>query len=805
MIYTIKQNKKRHFFGSIVSVYNADGQNLEFLIIDGQQRITTVSLLLLAMHNLLEKGIITSENAILKQKIHDEFLVDKYQPEDKRIKLKPVKDDQNAFNSLFGDEEDYIITSGVIANYNYFYDRILKHELTIDQLYDAVCKLEVIDIKLTPPDDDPQLIFESLNSTGLDLSEGDKIRNFILMGLPSSLQDKLYTMYWNKIEQFTNYDVSSFIRHYLTIKQNKIPNIKKVHQSFKEYIEAGKLEIEPVLDDLLKYARNYYKLINANSGIKELDSSIYRLIRLETSVTYPYFLEVLGMYDRREIDLEDLVNIFLTIENYLFRRIVCDLPSHSHNKVFSSLHKDVMKHTSSSSYLEILNFILLSKQGNSRFPDDATFKKALSSKDMYIMTNKNKWYLFERLENKNSVERIEIYKMLDDGKLSIEHIMPQTLNDDWIIALGRDYDMIHKEWLHKLANLTLTAYNSKYSNSSFLRKRDMNDGYRDSGLRMNLALCDFEKWTKEELEIRQSTLIETALHIWAPLQTEFVPEKEVSDAFALDDDIDFTGKKVSELILFDKTFTVSSWTMFYQKVLTLLHEKDETILNKLALNQMNSDLTTHVDRTSENYRASIQIDDNIYVWSNTNTQSKINCLLKFFKLYDIDPSELLFTVQNSATDTDEIENNRYDIRVRFWEHLLKEFNIKSTLFSNIAPHKDSWLTSGAGIASGVQYAFNVGRRYCSAQIEFYSNSKDKNKAYFDKMFERKSEIESKFGSALIWERKDNNLHSKIRAINTDANIFDEDTWDEVCGFLINSMIRLHDVVQPILKEITTTI
>ena len=209
LVKVVKDNRKSHFFGSLVSYYSPNGKYSDFLVIDGQQRLTTVSLLLLAMYNLIKKGVIVPEDISLSQQIYEDFLVDKYQPQEKRIKLKPVKNDQRAFGKLFDEESEYIRESNLTANYNYFYNRIQKQEITIDQLFDAIFRLEIINITLEN-DDNPQLIFESLNSTGLDLSEGDKIRNFILMGLPNAEQELFYEKYWNKIEECTKYDVSSF-------------------------------------------------------------------------------------------------------------------------------------------------------------------------------------------------------------------------------------------------------------------------------------------------------------------------------------------------------------------------------------------------------------------------------------------------------------------------------------------------------------------------------------------------------------------------------------------------------------------
>lgn len=216
LITVIKSNRKSHFFGSIVSSYQPNGRYTEYLVIDGQQRLTTVSLLLLAMYNLLKQGLLTPQTETMAQEIFEDYLVDKHQPKETRIKLKPVKNDKAAFDKLFESDDEYIRNSNLTQNYEYFYNRIQKEEITIDELYDALFTLEIINIELTY-DDNPQLIFESLNSTGVALSEGDKIRNYILMGLPAFQQEEFYEKYWNRIEICADYDVTLFVRDYLRI------------------------------------------------------------------------------------------------------------------------------------------------------------------------------------------------------------------------------------------------------------------------------------------------------------------------------------------------------------------------------------------------------------------------------------------------------------------------------------------------------------------------------------------------------------------------------------------------------------
>ncbi|WP_304152036.1 DUF262 domain-containing protein [Finegoldia magna] len=545
LIKIIKNKRKSHFFGSLVSVYEPSGRNTEFLVIDGQQRLTTVSLLLLAMYNLIQSDVVKPIDKYLDKQIYEDFLVDKYQPEETRIKLKPVKNDQEAFGKLFNDVDEYIRESNLTTNYNYFYERIQKQEITIDELFDAICRLEIINITLNN-EDNPQLIFESLNSTGLDLSEGDKIRNFILMGLSSKEQDEYYDKYWNRIEVCTKYDVSSFVRDYLSIKQMKIPSQNKIYISFKEYVNSKSIEVENLLKDLLEYAKRYEILLSGGTKNKALDACIYRLNKLETSVTRPFFLEVLRLFDENKLDMSQVAEIFLITENYVFRRTICDLPANALSKIFYTLHREITRYEGNDEgYVEKFKYALLSKKERARFPNDDEFSERFTERPVYQMNSKNKVYIMERMENYSTAEDKDVYGHCDDGTYTIEHIMPQHLTPAWIKALGDDYEKIHETWLHRIANLTLTAYNSKYSNSTFEEKKSMKNGFEDSGIRMNTYIAKKDKWTLTELEERSQYLMGRALEIWAAPTSKFKPAKKQMDSFTLDDDASLSGRLIT--------------------------------------------------------------------------------------------------------------------------------------------------------------------------------------------------------------------------------------------------------------------
>ena len=582
LIKVVKTGRKSHFFGSVVSVYSPDGQFNEHLVIDGQQRLTTVSILLLAMYNLIEAKLIIPAKASLSERIYEEYLVDKWQEDETRIKLKPVKNDQAAFGKLFDLPSEHIQSSNLTVNYNYFYDRIQKEEVTVDQLFDAICRLEIISITLNN-DDNPQLIFESLNSTGLALSEGDKIRNFILMGLPTKTQNGYYEKYWNRIEICTDYDVSSFIRDYLSVKQQSTPSMNKVYFTFKNYVDDNGIQTEDLLKEMLRYARYYQTLLHGKTADKALNACIDRLNRLETTVTRPFFMEVLRMQEEGHLDLIQVREIFLMAENYLFRRSICDLPTNVLNKIFLLLHREIIRYDGTDAdYVAKLGYALLSKKDRSRLPDDTEFVEAFSTRAVYSMNGKNKIYILERFENSGTAEDKDVYAHCDDGTYSIEHIMPQHLTPQWTKALGEDYEQIHEIWIHRIANLTLTAYNSKYSNSSFDEKKNMKNGFADSGIRMNTYIAAKDKWTLAELEERNSYLMAKALEIWPLPQTDFKPSEKQLDSCTLEDDVNLNGRKIAKYAYKNTEQPVGSWIDMFERVLKMLHAEEKSVLTKLA-------------------------------------------------------------------------------------------------------------------------------------------------------------------------------------------------------------------------------
>ena len=800
LVKVIKNNRRSHFFGSVVSVYEPSGRNTEFLVIDGQQRLTTVSLLFLAMYNLINNNIIASQDDSLGKQIYEDFLVDKYKPQDTRIKLKPVKNDRKAFGKLFDSVDEHIRESNLTANYNYFYDRIQKQEITIDQLFDAICSLEIINITLNN-EDNPQLIFESLNSTGLDLSEGDKIRNFILMGLPAKEQDEYYEKYWNRIEECTKYDVSSFVRDYLSVKQLAIPSQKKIHISFKEYVEQTSLEAEDLLKDLLAYAKRYKILLNGGAKNKALDACIYRLNGLETTVTRPFFLEVMRIYDENKLDISQVTDVFLITENYLFRRNICDLPTNSLNKIFLMLHREIIRYDGTDvDYVEKFKYALLSKKEKARFPDDDEFATGFAERQVYHMNSKNKIYILERLENYGTSEDKDVYGHCDDGTYSIEHIMPQHLTPAWVKALGEDYEQIHEIWLHRVANLTLTAYNSKYSNSIFEEKKTMKNGFEDSGIRMNTYIAKKDKWTLSEIEERNQYLMSRALEIWEAPSTEFKPEEKQLDYYTLDDDAVLSGRLIVRFSYKNTEQPVSSWVEMFQKVLQILYAEDKGIITKFSASTEDS-IALHFSMNESDFVKSVEIGDGIYVLTNTSTQTKLSVLNRVFKLYDADPTDLVFYLRDENEGVEDEAGTRYELRRKYWTYaleMIKEDHGEGGCFSNVNTSKENWVSGFFGISG-----FNISciANFDLARVDLYFGKakKEENKKAFDALIAHKEDIEKTLGVQLIWNRGDDIKSSKVSYQLSGVSISNETDWLQMARFHAEWSKKFYDVILPYLN------
>lgn len=646
-----KSDRTNHFFGSIVSSIQQGKEDR--YIIDGQQRITTVSLLLIAMVNACKAGAIKVSDNKLSEKILKRYLVDEYQEDERKVKLKPIKKDMQAFDALlYKSKDQYIKESNVTRNYDFFYDSIVRSNLTVDELFETIKKLEVINIRLDE-NDDPQLIFESLNSTGLDLSEADKIRNYLLMSLNPSEQDDLYNRFWNPIEEFTKYDPSSFVRDYLTMKQGKIGRIDKIYFIFKEYAENQKCNRAELLEDMYHYAKIYNQIDDASIGKDKINQKLAQLRTLDSTIAYPFFLAFFDYAFKMSMSENDIYKVVDVIEAYWARRIICNLPSNALNKVFATLHRETLNHINKSGkeqapkYIDVLTYILLKKGRSSVFPTDEEVKADFKSRQIYKIHASARMFILERLENRDNNERHDVVKELSERNITIEHIMPQTLSDKWKNELGEEWERIHHQYLHTMANLTLSGYNTQYSNLSFLEKRDMEKGFKDSSFRLNNFVKQCNQWTESELIQRQKDLYDVFMKLWPMPSTSFEPLKNEAESASLDDEeFEFTGKTIQAYILHGVRYSVNSWKeMVIQICHHLLLEKRST-LEWLCANEK-----TYFYFSPDSKRE--QIGPNMYIGTNNSTTTKIYILRHLFEECNIPLSELIFEFREGMTSENE--------------------------------------------------------------------------------------------------------------------------------------------------------
>ncbi|MDZ5338242.1 DUF262 and DUF1524 domain-containing protein [Helicobacter pylori] len=498
-----------HFIGSIVFVHDGiyTTNYNELLIIDGQQRLTTITLLFIALRDHLN-----DEDEFLekfsRQKIQNRYLINSDEKGDKKFRLILSESDRDTLLSLIDKDRRKPSEPSlkIMENFKLFEEWIRKNTDKLETIFKGLDKLMVVEISLERGKDNPQLIFESMNSTGKDLTQTDLIRNYILMGLEPEKQKVFYKKYWRAMEEdFKQNETlfNQFVRHYLTIKTREIPNINKVYEAFKRYQQERGIETEVLLQDLQKYCGYFCQIAFKKEADKELNKALSFLVDLEMDVIYPLLLELYSDYKDGVLFEKDFISIIYLIESYICRRAVCGLGTNSLNKIFASFTKKINK----DQYLESIKAHFLSLETTKgKFPKDSEFKNLFTTIDFYNL--KEKKYFFERLENFDTKEPV------NTKECTIEHIMPQTLTKEWKKDLGENFQTIHDKYLHTIGNLTLTGYNQDYSNKSFQEKRDMEKGFKQSPLRLNQSLKDLESFGEKEIEKRANDLADWALKIW---------------------------------------------------------------------------------------------------------------------------------------------------------------------------------------------------------------------------------------------------------------------------------------------------
>ena len=632
--------KNTHFFGSIVIKPNA---HAEEIIIDGQQRITTLSLLFLAVVKWLENNQV--ETILESDRLKGDFLLDYYKPANDQIRLHSNPRDYEAYTKLYGDKKFFVEASNITRNYRYIYTFIDSMDITIDELFQSLNKLQFMIISLNSPDDDPQLIFESLNSTGLELTNADKIRNYLLMNEELDMQNHLYLNYWKPIEERTSFNLSEFFRMYLTTKNAQTPTIKYIYDEFKKYYENSWEDKEAFFIDLEEYSFAYQQILGHPVGNKKIDSILFRLNQIEVTVTHPFLMAILRDLNNQKLSIKSVGDIFEVVESYIARRMTAQIPSNALNKIFAVLYRDYRKHSESTHAsnfepVDIISYLLLTKEKTGLFPTNEDIRSILQTRDMYNINSKFRTYFFERLENYNHVENLNIYEGIDEQDYSIEHIMPQNLSPQWEIDLGEESEHIHEMYVHNLGNLTLTGYNPKMSNRSFFEKQNMDRGFRESHfVNLNAIPASVESWGEKEIIQRRDNLIDQSLTVWEYPETEYTPKKDVEDLYEFDGINTFTNYTAKGYTFRNEDYhTVESWIDFYIQLVTIITKENPSAIGRIAESENKTGLDSVFLTNQE--RKTVEIIPGIYAKTHLSNRDKISILKQLFDILEIDYNQL---------------------------------------------------------------------------------------------------------------------------------------------------------------------
>lgn len=547
-----------HFIGSVVyfqeSIHTVSDVP-KLLVIDGQQRLTTISIMIAALAEFVRDNHVDIDTNFTK--LQNYYLLNAEEEGELRYKLLLTRRDKDSLiNIIKGVPLGNDASLRVADNFKFFKEKI-NAENAVD-IYNGIMRLFIVDVALEKDKDNPQLIFESLNSTGLDLSQADLIRNYILMGQEIKLQTELYEKYWYPMEQSYGNEYTAsfdwFMRDYLSVKTGTIPRIDRVYDSFKTYASSSKAPdtITEVVQDIYKFSGYYVNMVLHKEPDAELQKGFKNISKLKVDVCYPFLLPVYNDYETGTITNDEFKQIISLVENYVFRRAICGIPTNSMNKTFATIYKAIQK----TDYLEGVKAAFQILDSYKRFPTDTEFEREIVVKEVYNFRNRN--YMLSKLENYKRKEFVNV----DD--YTIEHIIPQNpeLSNEWQKMLGEDWKEVQSKYLHSLGNLTLTGYNSELSDKPFSQKKTMEGGFNDSPIRLNDFLRKVEIWNAENIEARAKELAEKARQIW------FAPNlsQEVLDKYS-------TEEKITTV------YSIEQYEHLKGDMLDLYHALKKRILN----------------------------------------------------------------------------------------------------------------------------------------------------------------------------------------------------------------------------------
>jgi len=783
-IETIAGASSSHFVGTIVFVTSDSNPTWsEYTVIDGQQRITTVMLLLKAIHDL-------TDDETIKDEIWDDYLTNKRAKEEKyRLKLKPIETDYGAWSDVIDGKAPSNTTSNLWKNYLYLKKKIDNSEHSLQDIFEAVGKLEIVYIQLEIGKENPQVIFESINSTGLSLTQGDLIRNFLLMNCKNQeIQTRLYQEYWVKIEQYlTPSAIPDFVRDYLSIKMGSLISKSAVYETFKNFFLNDYNETEEVaLRELRRYAEYYHWFRSCESYDEDLNVLFSQFHELKSSVSFGFMLWLFDKcFNEKIISEQQLKESLQILICYQFRRYICKLSTSALSKVYTALPKEIgNEHDIPKKLLDILT----KKVRTQLFPRNEEFRIAFINSDVY--SAKLAKYTLSMLENKiNPKEKVSLTQ-----HISIEHIMPQTLSPTWKAELGKNFEQIHEQWRHTIGNLTLSGNNSALGNKTYSEKRRV---FAQSNFALSRDIALSTAWHEKSIKSRADKLADLALEIWElPAKYNVINDKieiDYSATYNIMDNIKITGEVPRSYIIDDDEKFIDSWKALFLGVLEYMYRYDRVEFGNILKNETfkNRHLAEPVD-SEYTYRS--KSPDEIYPGYYAETGHSAQDLVSFTQIaaetYGLQ-DDIFFTLKRKGGITGfKYMSKTQSLQLDFWK-AFREFAENSTSFSTMFNFQKP--------SPQHSYAFAVGSSEYHLSLTVHSREKrigvdiyiSDNKELFRRLKGQQKQLEDFLGMEL--ECSEATKASRIKAFNS-GDIRDRDSWEQLFEWFVITTIKFKELI-----------
>lgn len=626
----------KHFLGTVIYKKGNLVGNTLLEIVDSQQRITTISILLKALADY-SKELNGGNNTTFYEKVMKQSLTNPFAESISKTKLKLTSFDSNVYDNLISNNlNNNDLGHPICANYNYFYNRIRNENP--EEIYNLINRLMIIELSLGEHDD-AQATFESVNSTGLRMEEADFIRNYIFINLNIRAQEEIYNNYWSKIENLFENDskkLTEFLRIYLTIKCKDVIKETEVYEKFKMNFSKEDLNvIKNELESILSYARGYIKILKCNTNISSVNKLISEINKINIKPFQCVILKFYNDYENEKLTKDDLEELLNLIISYSTRRFFCNLPSNIYNKVSVGILNNIRE----KDYLYSVKRYLLTRQGSSRFPIDDEFKASFIVHPIY---KKNKYlrnYVIYELENYNQNEILNI----ESSSLTLEHILPQNknLSDAWKRDLGSKWKEVQNKYLHTIGNLTITGYNSRMSDKSFIEKRDMPNGFKECPARLNSNLRSLNKWNEKEIVKRANKLFDLAKEKWSFPEESLNINKPNNKVLTVNDN--WSNVKINKVIFQGKEKMVNNTTEAYKFIIEEIYESNkENFINLVSEGKMGSKSCISYNKNDLHGQYFSLKDTGIYIGTKVNSNRKKMYVIKLLNIFQLNEDDIEF-------------------------------------------------------------------------------------------------------------------------------------------------------------------